>query len=209
MSIQVQGFSNNIAEVDSNRNLVITSGYPSYSVGGEYIVSGWTSAAVAAALAASTPLIAMRFAVASARKAYITRLRVSASVITPGANGGIPGILSWQRFTAATPTGGTARTPDKKNAVHPSNTDMTDVRDSNAALTVTSVVFGNVCAASVLPTYPELTSGAVNGFFEWIVDTDQYPIVLAAGDGLALRTQVIMPATQTWGFAYSVHWFEE
>jgi hypothetical protein len=207
--IQFVGNSGVIAEVDASRNLLTIDGERGYSVGGEYAVAGWTTVAVAAALAASTPLITLRFATGSTRKAYMTRLRFSATVITPGANGGVPGILAWQRFTTATPTGGTQRTVNKKNAAHPSASDMTDVRDSAAALTVTSVVFGDIVSASIMPTFPELTSGAVNGWFEWIYEPDNEPLVLVAGDGLSMRTQVAMPATTTWGFAYTAHWYEK
>jgi hypothetical protein len=210
MAIELIGNPSGVrVNTDANGNLYTAAGLKAYSVGGEYAVAGWSTAAVAAALAANTSLISLRFAPASGRKAYLTRLRFSATVITPGANGGVPGILAWQRFTAATPTGGNARTVDKKTASHPSNTDMTDVRDSNAALTVTGVTFGNVVAASIMPTFPELTSGAINGWFEWIFEPDDEPVTLAAGDGLAMRTQVAMPATTTWGFAYTVHWFEK
>lgn len=206
--IQLIGNGGVIGEVDSNRNLFVTQGEKGYTVGGEYVVTGWTTAAVAAALAANTPLVTLRL-VTSTRKAYITRLRLTVTVITPGANGGVPGVISWQKFTTATPTGGTARTAVKKNASHPSTSDITDIRDSNAALTVTSVVFTDIYGAIVMPTFPELTSGAVNGAFEWIFEPSSEPLVLASGDGIALRTQVAMPATTTWGFSYGIHWYEK
>lgn len=209
MAIQIIGNGGTVAEVDSNRNQYITSGERGYAAGGEYVTSGFTSALVAAALAANTMLMSARFAVGSARKAYITRLRVMFSVITPGANGGVPGVLSLVRFTAQTPTGGTARTAAKKNASHPSNSDMTDIRDSNAALTGTAPTFGDIVGATLIPTFPELTSGAVNGGFEWIFEPMSEPVVLAAGDGVALRTQVAGPATTTWGYSYTMHWYEK
>lgn len=208
MAIQLIGNGGVILDVDSNRNLSVIEGEKGYSVGGEYTVTGWTTAAVAATLAASTPLVSLRL-VSSSRKAYLTKLRLTVTVITPGANGGVPGVLSWQKFTTATPTGGTARTAVKKNAVHPSNSDITDIRDSNAALTVTSVVFTDIYSSIVMPTFPQLTSGVVNGAFEWVVEPDQEPFVLASGDGLALRTQVVMPGTTTWGFSYGIHWYEK
>lgn len=208
MAVRLIGAAN-LSDIDSNNNLFTAEGVKGYTVGGEYIATGFTNAAVAAALAASTMLVSARLAVGSARKAYITRIRTAVTVITPGANGGVPGVLSWQRFTAQTPTGGTARTAAKKNAVHPSNSDLTDIRDSNAALTGTAPTFGDILAATIMPTFPELTSGVVNGGFEWIVEPMSEPIVLAAGDGLALRTQVAMPATTTWGYSYTIHWFEK
>lgn len=208
MSLQIAGNSSVVLDVDPNRNAFTVLGEKGYSAGGEYIVTGWTTAAVAAALAASTPLVTARL-VSSSRKAYLTKLRLTVTVITPGANGGIPGVLAWQKFTTATPTGGTARTAVKKNATHPSNSDITDIRDSNAALTVTSVVFTDIYGAIVMPTFPELTSGAINGAFEWVFEPGNEPIVLASGDGISLRTQVVMPATTTWGFSYGIHWYEK
>jgi len=68
---------------------------------------------------------------------------------------------------------------------------MTDIRDSNAALTGTAPLF--------------VASGAL--WSEWIYDP-AYPLILEAGDGLALRTQVVMPATQTWSYSYTASWNE-
>lgn len=208
MSVLIAGNSGVIADVDEARNILAYQGIPGYpTAGGYYSATGFTSAAVAAALAANTALMSARMSASSARRAYITKLRVCFTVITPGANGGVPGVLGFQRFTAATPTGGTARTVDRSGIGKGSATDITDIRDNNAALTVTSVTFGNLICASLIPTFPELTSGAVNGAFEWIAEFP-HPIELAQGDGVCLRTQVACPATTTWGYSYNMYWFE-
>jgi hypothetical protein len=62
------------------------------------------------------------------------------------------------------------------------------VRDSNAALTVTSVVFSDVYVIHPIPNY---TTGGSN---EYVIDLDEDEwIRLAAGEGIALRTQVAGP----------------
>jgi hypothetical protein len=203
MSVQIIGQAGVVADVDEARNLPVfqtTPGYP--AAGGFYSVTGFTAAVVAAALAASTSLMAARFSAGSTRKAYLTKLRVLMSVPTPGAAGGIPPTLALQRFTTATPTGGTARTVDRVSAAKGTASDMTDVRDSNAALTVTSVVFGNLIASSLVPIH-----GTNNAAVEWIAEFPA-PEELAAGDGICLRTQVVGPATATWTFSYELFWFE-
>jgi len=176
-------------------------GYP--AAGGFYSVAGKSgAAAIAAALATDVSLMSARFSAASTRKAYLTRLRVLMHTLTVGAAGGVPSVLGLQRFTTATPTGGTARTPAPVGPTKGSATDMTDVRDNNAALTVTSVVFGTEIAWSLTPT-----AGAVGTPIEWVVEFPA-PEELSAGDGIVLRTRQVGPATATWFFTYTLYWFE-
>ena len=204
MAIQLIGSSGVTANVDPAGNVMFEHGEAGYTAGGEYVAAGFCTSIVAAALAANTSLMTMRFAVASSRKAYIKRIRISTSPATLGAAGGVAGVLGLQRFTTATPTGGTARTAAKKNSTHPSTSDMTDIRDSNAALTVTSVVFGDVVGTSIMPL------AVANSIpFEWVWEPDDPPLVLNAGDGIALRTQVAMAATQTWVYTWTCHWSEK
>lgn len=205
MAIQIQGNGGTIVEVDENRALYINEdgailGYP--AAGGFYSVTGFTTAVVAASLATTTTLMSFRLSTGSTRKAYITRMRVMMSVSTAGAAGGIPTVFGLQRFTAATPTGGNARTPDRMGPAKGTATDVTDVRDSNSALTVTSVTFGNVIASTLVP------NGSTNvNPLEWVIDFPAEP-ELAAGDGVCLRTQNAGPATATWNFQYNLYWFE-
>ena len=203
MSVQIIGNSGVVAEIDEARNFQIFQTIPGYpTAGGWYSVSGQTSAVVAATLAANTPLMTARFSAGSTRKAYIVSVQVTMSVATAGAAGGIPGTLGLQRFTTATPTGGTARTVARSSLTKGTASDMTDVRDSNAALTVTSVVFGDVLSASLTP------NNATNlAPVYWNVDIHA-PFELSAGDGVSLRTQVVGPATATWMYSYELIWFE-
>jgi hypothetical protein len=203
MPAVITGNSGVNAEVDEARNIQVYQTIPGYpTAGGFYRVVGWTPAVVAAALAANTSLMTARLAVASTRKAYITKLRIFLAVPTPGAAGGIASMLAVQRFTTATPTGGTARTVARIGPTKGSATDMTDVRDSNAALTVTSVVFGDIIGGTLTPV-----SGVSTTPMEYIFEPNA-PIELAAGDGICLRTQTAGPATATWVFSYVMEWFE-
>lgn len=204
-TIQLAGSSGNVINVDSANNLCIRRGVPHYgTVGGAFAVTGGSSAVVAAALAASTTLASFRHSVSATSTVYITRLRVSISSATSGASGGVPGQIAWQRFTNATPTGGTSRTPARKDSSTGSTTQVADVRDSNAALTVTSVNFGDILVINPIPNF---TSGSS---VEFVTDLDEDEFIrLTAGDGICLRTQVAGPATMTWVYTYTIHYLEE
>jgi hypothetical protein len=210
MSTKIIGALSGVeADVDTGRSLYVNvEPDPIGAAGGWYTVTGSCSAVVAATLAANTPLMTMRLAVGSARKVYIDRIRTQINIATPGVAGAISGTLGIQRFTTATPTGGTARTPCRLNEALGTTSDVTDVRDSNAALTVTSVVFGTVAGSCLIPVCEILTSYGFMNAFEWVFDPPR-PVVLAAGDGISLRTQVACPATQTWVYSYTVHWLEK
>lgn len=210
MAVIEGGSSAQLLEVDNNKNAYIRGANPPHfpnSVGGGFSVAGYSTAVVAAGLAANTMLMSMRFNPASSRNAYLTRARISITPATLGAAAGVAGQLVLQRFTAQTPTGGAARTPARKLPNVGSATDMTDIRDSNAALTGTAPTFGDVIAASVLPLFVASAGG-----FGWIVDMDDLggvPVRLTAGDGIALRTgSIALAATQTWMYAYTFHWYE-
>jgi hypothetical protein len=203
MSATIAGNGGVIADVDEARNILVYQTIPGYpTAGGFYRVVGWCTAAIAAALAASTTLMAARFSTGSTRKAYVTKLRIFLAVPTVGAAGGIASMLAVQRFTTATPTGGNARTVARVGPTKGSASDMTDVRDSNAALTVTSVVFGDIVGGTLTPI-----SGVNGAPQEYIFEPDA-PIEMSAGDGLCLRTQTVGPATATWVFSYVMEWFE-
>jgi len=204
MSILLAGNAGVVSEVDEARNLQVittTPGYP--TAGGWYSVTGRSGVAViAAALATDTVLMSARFSASSIRKAYITQLHVSLTNVLAGAIGGVPGILGLQRFATATPSGGTAKTPSRLSATKGTATDMIDVRDSNSALTVTSVTFSDELAWTLTPT----AATYINSI-DWLVDF-KAPIELVAGDGVCLRTRQVQPATATWYFTYEMYWYE-
>ncbi len=195
------------AGVSTKGGVSITPIEPAYgSAGGGFFVSGSTTAVVAAALAANTTLMAMRFAPASSRKAYINKIQYSIQVVTAFAAAIVPAQVNWQKFTTATPTGGTGRTPTRKNSSEGSTTDMTDVRDSNAALTVTGVVFAD---SSIIFLNPSHSVSGTMSIFEWRFDpTYNQPFVLQPGEGLCLRTLAAHGAGGTWMYSYQIDWSE-
>jgi len=203
----VSGATTDQLTVTTKKAALVTAREPDYgAAGGGFVVGGTTSAVVAAALAANTTLMAARFAAASSRKAYINKFQIQLATATLGTAALVHGTLGLQKFTTATPTGGTARTPTRKNSSEGSTTDMTDVRDLNSALTVTSVVFTDIVALFLNPA-----SGAIGNLvtLEWRFDgTFNQPLVLQAGEGICLRSQVVMPATHTWMYSYVLDWSE-
>lgn len=197
------GVSGVDADVSANRGLGVSEILPAHpAAGGFYTVCGGPAGVVAAGLATDTALVAMRFSAGSTRRAFLTKFRFIMSPATLGAAAGVAGSIGLQRFTTATPSGGTARTPNENSEVLAPASDMTSVQDLASALTVTSVVFGAEVARTRVPLFV-----ASAGWFEWIFEP-AYPIVLVPGDGLALRTRVALAATQTWVFDYTAHWFE-
>lgn len=206
MAIEILGKSSNVVDSDAGGGLFIrrTPATPVGSTGGAFSVAGGSIAVVAAALAANTPLASLRLGAAASVKAYITRLELDVANATVGASAGVAGAIGWQRFNTATPTGGTARTVARKDYTTGGGSAMSDARDSNAALTVTSVNFTDVFTEHIVPN--ETTGLGIT--YEDSFDEDEF-ICLAAGDGICLRTTVAMAATQTWVYTYAIHWLEK
>lgn len=205
--LMVTNYNSSGTEVGTDTTPIIsTEGIPIVPAnGGFYSCAGRTgTAAIAATLAADTTLMAMRLIASSSRKAYVYKIRVQISIITVGTSALVPGTLGLQRFTAGNPTGGTVRVPCKIDEVGSDTSDMTQIQDLNSALTMTSVVFGTEVAMNPVPI---VITGSTSSF-EWIIEPSQ-PIVLVPGDGLCLRTRVVMPGTQTWMFTWTAYWTEK
>ena len=217
MSVQIAGNAGVVADVDEARNFQVFQGIPGYpTAGGFYSATGWSAAAgspqtpavVAAALATDTLLMSARMVVGSARKAYVTRLRVLLLPVTANAAAVNPGILALVRFTAVTPTGGNARTAARSGPSKGSASDITDIRDMNAALTGAPTFGDSLCSTQIPVIQGAVAAGMTQvGGLEWIAEFPA-PIELAAGDGLALRTKATCPATATWTYSWNMYWFE-
>lgn len=205
MSVQVAGNSGTVLDGDPSRSLYVRRFPANYgAAGGAFVVTGGPSAICAAALAANTMLMSFRHGTSATTDVWITRLRFSFNVATVGLTAGVPGQIAWQRFTAQTPTGGTARTPARKDLSTGSGTQVLDVRESNAALTGTAPTFGNLVVINPIPNF---TTG---NSIEFVTDLDEDEYVrLTAGDGICLRTQVAAPGTQTWTYTYTIHYLEK
>lgn len=211
MAIQIQGLDstgNNILNVDLNNNIFVAPGLPVWPAsggtsGGYYTTAGQTIVATAASLGTGVVLASMTHSSSSTRSAYITKMRMMINVVTPGTAALIPGTLVLQRFTGGTPSGGWVRFPNRLSEISGNTSNMTDIRDSDAGLTVTNCTGTSIVASSIVPIF------AIGGLaaYEWIVEPSQ-PIVLVPGEGIWIRCQVAMPATQTWTYSYTFHWRE-
>ena len=131
-----------------------------------------TATTVAAAMVWS-----MRNASASTKNVYIQKIVYQISFDNP-----TPALVfatlryQFQRFSTATPTGGTAQTVlelDNSNAA----TQVTDVRVLNTGLTTTGVVLGEVSLITGVPQVQGSTNSAV---------IDNIGLMLAPGEGLAI-----------------------
>jgi hypothetical protein len=210
VAVPIIGNAGVIADVDENRNLQTFESIPGYpAAGGFYSVAGHTTAVVAAALAADVMLMSARLAIGSARKAYITRIRLHLWAVTANAAAVDQGILGVRRFTAQTPTGGNARTANRFAEAKGTVTDITDIRDSNAALTGTAPTWGNIVAQVPVPVVQGAVAAGLAAVFapEYVLEFPA-PLELVAGDGIALRTIKACPATATWGYSYTIYWYE-
>jgi len=207
MAIKLIGAVSGVeSEVDSNRNQMISAGLPAHpAAGGFYIATGGPAGIVAAGLATDVSLMAMRFAPASTRKAYIDKFELILGIATVGLSGGVGGVIGLQRFSGATPTGGVARIPSEMNDPLTTLTDMTSIQDSAAALGVVSVVFGTEVAWF---RQNISTVGSVSIFTFEPTAGAGYPLVLQPGDGLVLRTRVALGAVQTSVFSWRCIWHE-
>jgi len=211
MAIQIQGLNstnNYIADVDPFNSMYVIDGLPAWppsggTSGGYYTVAGQTNVVTAASLPANTTLMAMRFSTGSSRRAYVTKMRMMISVSTVGTSALVPGTIALQRFSGGTPSAGWSRTPCRLSEISGNTSDMTSIQDSASALNTTSTSGTSIIASTLVPIF--IAGGLMA--YEWIVEPPQ-PIVLTAGDGLWLRTQVVMPATQTWVYSYTFHWKE-
>lgn len=160
-----------------------------------------TTGILAAALAADATVFAMR-ALTAGKRAYVTKI-TAGFACTVAFTAGSQQLFVADRFTTATPTGGTAYTPHKKASGMAASV-VTDARASTtAALTVTSVVFeGN--------RIPLLSMGspAVASDRHVVHDFSDDPIVLATNEGLCIRNAIVWPAAGTGIFHGSVEWYE-
>jgi hypothetical protein len=208
MAIKIIGTTSGVeVDTDANKNLYVTSGLPAVpAAGGYYIATGGPTGIVAAALAANSDLVSLRFATGSTRKAYISKFELIVTIATVGASAGVGGVLGLRRFTTATPSGGTARIASELDETS-TGTDMTDIRDSATALTVTSVVFPNTGELAWFRQSVSTVGNATIYTFEPFA-AGGYPLVLNAGDGIALSTRVAMAATQTWVYSWRCNWEE-
>ena len=212
MAIQIQGSSGTIFEVDSNdkraaRQVIVGRG-------SAYCTSNITGTIVAA-LGANSSVFAMRLNPGSTTPAYIERIRLQFTTIvaftTPVTAGRR---LALFRGAGAAASGGTAiAAAVRKDTTFGSNSQFDasnggDMRiATTGALTVTGITFETAPIRLMTLTHV----GAAGGHYETIWEfstSENHPIVLQAGQLLAIRNPVAMDAAGTWTLGANVDWHE-
>lgn len=108
------------------------------------------------------------------------------------------------RFSAATPTGGTALTAVKMQSTFPATT-LADARFLDTGLTTTGITFETEWATLAIPA--SVTNGVVHVPIPFIGSNEaKEPFVLAPNEGLAIRLQNAAVIGQ--GISGSIHWDE-
>lgn len=169
--------------------------HPSFSVRA-------TTGTLAATLAADSAVFAMRHSTTADTRVYIHRILTQ---FAPDVDFTAAGDVLFQavRFDSATHTGGTAYGAVAHN--NDSSTGLTDIRAATtAALTDTSVVYADDHISLLAAGTPK--TGTVYHGFDLILERD--PIVLDAGEGLAIRNMLTWPAAGSGTLAALVSWTE-
>lgn len=200
MAVHPVGFTNKGIDIDPGRNLYTRRGVSNFLTGSSNFVTGGPSNVVAAAIASGTTLLSLRHGTTASNDLYITHLSFTFNVAATGSSGATPGQLVWERFTSATPTGGTQRTPARADASEAVSQVM-DVRDHSASLTMTGVVMG--AALLYFPIQFSLNSQA----YEIALNEDEV-IKLQPGNGIAMSVSSAGPAALTWTYTYTIRWSE-
>lgn len=211
MAIQLVGSTATAAEVEVNsKALRVTPKPVDYGSLGIYAL-GAVSGVMAAGLAANAPVFSMRWNSANVCVVKKVLLSVGTNSTTFGASASACFFaLAFARGFSASDTGGTAITIGSGNKLRTSmgSSLMTDMRiSSTGTLTagtrtldtnaLGSLVQGVIAGAGapILAPWPIFQAGA-----------GDYPIVLAANEGLVIQANV--PATGTWSFGVSLVWEE-
>ena len=149
-----------------------------------------------AATAANTTVWAMRNDAASVKQIMIEQILLNMSFDAGTPLGRSLQRYEIRRFNTATPTGGTSITVIPMDSLSPATT-VTDARQVDTGLTVTSIVFENIMDIISCPATDQTVVP---------IRRDFVPIKLAAGEGLAIRLNVASVVGQ--GLCGRITWSE-
>ncbi len=200
MAVLVVGNTNSSIDIDPARNLYVRRGTANFFTGSANFVSGGPSGVVSASIASGTTLLALRHGTTASNDLYITHVTLTVNVSNTGSSGAVSGQLVWERFTSATPTGGTKRTAARADASEAVSQVM-DIRDHSGSLTMTGVVKGERLLTFPIPFMLR------SQVFDIVLNEDEI-IKLQPGNGIAMSTLVTGPGAVTWTYTYTLRWFE-
>lgn len=178
-----------------------------------YTLAG-SSGTIAAALAANSSVLALRMSPGAGElKAYITRVRLMVSTIvaftTPVTAGRRLGLY---RGAGAAASGGTAVADftQKDGSSPASQCAAAQGGDARIATTGALTVTGITYETQPIVEVPLTHVGAAGAFADFSFEFDMlpHPIVLSAGQLLAVRNPAIFDAAGTWQLTAVVEWHE-
>lgn len=173
-----------------------------------------TTGTIGAAAASGAAVFAMRLDPGSSVHAFIERIRLQFTTISPFTVPVTAGRrLELFRGSGAAPSAQTAiaAAPRKRSSLGPSQFDTAeggDIRISNtAAMTVTGITFETVPFRTMSLVHAGATGAFVETLWEFAA-TESAPLQLEPGQLMAIRCGAAMDAGGTWQLAVNVDWHE-
>lgn len=170
---------------------------------------------LAAALAANSSVFAMRVDPGSAKNAWVRRVYIAYTTIVAYTTAVTAGRrLALYRGSGAAASGGTALSTAviaKDSTASNSEVQTSEGGDARISTTGALTVTGITFEANEFATVSLTHVGAAGAFVEreWLWDDRaEHPLVLRAGQLLALRNPVAMDAAGTWQVSLTVDWCE-
>ncbi len=212
MPIQIVGNSGTALEIDPNdkrasRGVIIGRG-------SAFGISSFTGT-MAAALAANSSVFAMRIDPGATNPAFIERIRLQFNTIVAFTAAVTAGrSLALYRGSGAAATGGTALPMgNRKDTVFGSDSEFNTANggDMRIATTTGLGVVGITFENDAFRTMNLAHVGAAGAHYEAVWEfttTENHPIVLNAGQLLAIRNPNAMGAGGTWTLTVNVDWHE-
>ena len=209
MAIQVQGFSGDSVEVDDKRafRTIIVNRGNGHSVAA---VTG----TMAAGLAATSGIFAMRLNPGASVSAFIERIRIQFTTIAAFTTPVTAGRALWLfRGAGASATGGTviAEARPKHSVSASSQFDASNGGDMRVSTTIGLGLGGISFEPSALKYMSIVHAGTAGAHYEttWeFASTENAPLVLDPGQLIVLGNPTAMGAGGTWQMAINVDWHE-
>lgn len=207
--IQDPNVSANLARVEATGAVRTTVG-----VVGDRYSQGNVTGTMAAALAANSPVYAMRLNPSSPKLVRIHRVRLQWTTVvgftvplTAGRR------LAIFRGAGAACAGGVALgvTSERDSASPASQCDIAQGGDQRISITGALTVAGVTFEVSPFKVMSLSHVGALGGYAEAVFEFDDDtggPLILRPGELMAIRTPVAMDALGTWQLAVNVDWTE-
>jgi hypothetical protein len=214
MALELIGPSGNIADVDSDKHLMVSVHPPAFGALGAYTVAVATGN-IAATLAAGSTLFSCRWGDATRLMLLkeVWCMGIVTGAITTAVNFDLEAVVA-RNFTGSD-TGGTAISlagSNNKRRTSMGSSLVTDMRvASTAALTAgtrtpDTQAFGRLQGFTGTAQGTKIFDASLSAL--WEADVNQYDFVFAQNEGFLIRNPLAGPATGTISLAFRIEWSE-